>query len=145
MATDPLPRSSHASSPSRRIASVIYRSLKTVLAQQSPRRCADDITLHRLRRTAANQLMRLRLECRDLVQMNVSITTTHVEKNIYDVVCKNEDGASRRVSYALPVGTGTAIRAPGLAQKLGRFLVDELERLLGHRSPSTDEKISAAE
>lgn len=90
--------------------------------------------------------MRLRLECCNLVQMNVSITTTHVGENVYDIVCKTEDGASRRVSYALSVGAGTTIsRVPGLAQKLAPFLVDELERQLEHRSLSTDEKISAPE
>lgn len=145
MTTDSPPQSSRAPSSSRRIADVIYRSLKTALARQSPRRRADDLTLHRLNRTAASQLMRLRLECCDLVQMHVSVTTTHVGENVYDIGFETEDGASRRVSYALPAGAGTALsRAPGLAQKLGRFLLDELERHLGHRSLSPDESISAS-
>lgn len=89
--------------------------------------------------------MRLRLEYQDLVQMNVKVTTTHVGGKVYDVVCETEDGASRRVSYALPTGVGTALsRAPGLAQKLGRFLSDELERHLGRRFLSTDKQIPAA-
>lgn len=129
---------SHAPSSPRRIADVVYRSLKTAVKQQSTRRYDEDVTLRRIDRTSAGQLMQLRLECRDRVQVRVNVIATHVGGNVYDVKCELEDGPSRRVTFALPAGAGTAISwAPGLGQKLGDFLLDELERVLGRRSLST--------
>lgn len=135
MLTDVRSRSSRASSSPRRIADVVYRSLKTAL----DRRRVEDVTLHRFDRISASQLMQLRLEYRDLVQMSVVVTTTHAGDNVYDVVCEIEDGPSRRVSYALPAGAGTMLSwAPELGRTLGRFLWGELERRLGRRSLPTD-------
>lgn len=145
MSTDFRPRSSRASSSSRRIADVVYRSLKTAIKQQCTRRHAEGVKLRRLNRTSANRLMRLQLGCRDLVQMAVRVTVTHAGDNVYDIVCKIEDGPSRRISFGLPAGAGTALsRAPCLGQKLGHFLLGELEQRLGRRSLPTDEPTATA-
>lgn len=140
MPTDSRPRSSRVPSPSRRVADVVYRSLKTAVKQQCTRRHARDVMLCRLNWSSESQLMRLQLECRDLIQMTVRVTVTHVGANVYDVMCEIEDGPSRRFSYGLPAGAGTALsRAPRLGQKLGHLLLGELEQRLGRRSLPTDE------
>ncbi len=151
MSTTTLPRSSRASrssppsSSARRIADVIYQSLKTAIQRQCARRYDKDVTLRRLDRVAASEVMRLRIECRDLVQVRVVVTASHVGGNVYDVKCEIEDGPSRRVTFALPAGAGTALsRAPGLGQTLGDFLLGELERELGRRSLSTEGSTVAA-
>jgi hypothetical protein len=119
---------------------MIYWSLKTALVRQTTQRHDDEVTLHRLDRTAARQLMRLRIEGQGPVQMDVTVTATHVGGNVYDIVCETEEGASRRISYALPAGSGTASSgAPGLGQKLGQFLVTEFEQHLGRCVLSNDE------
>jgi hypothetical protein len=144
MTTNSRTQPSHAPPAARRIADVVYRSLKTAVKQQSVRRYDEDVTLRRHDRTSAGQLMQLRLECRDLVQVNVSVTTTHVGGNVYDVRCEIEDGPSRRVTSALPAGAGTGLsRAPGLGQKLGDFLLNEIERHLGRRVIATPEPTAA--
>jgi hypothetical protein len=145
MTTHSRAQPTRAPSSARRIADVVYRSLKTAVKQQSARRYDEDVTLRRLDRTSAGQLMQLRLECRDLMQVRINVTATHVGGNVYDVRCEIEDGSSRQVTYALPAGAGTTLsRAPGLGQKLGDFLLGELERELGRRSLSTEGSTVAA-
>jgi hypothetical protein len=115
------------------------------MKQQCARRYDEAVTLHRLDRAAASELMRLRIECRDVVRVHVSVTASHVGGNVYDITCEVEDGPSRQVTYALPAGAGTALSwAPGLGQKLGRFLLDELERHLGRLSLSGNEPSAQA-
>jgi hypothetical protein len=53
---------------------------------------------------------------------------------VYDVRCEVENGASRRFTYSQPRRSGTTLsRAPSLGQKLGRFLLHELQHHLGRR------------
>lgn len=151
MSTAAFPQSSRTSRPSRpassfrRIADVVYQSLKIAIQRQCARRYDEDVTLRRRDRAAASELMRLWVQCPDLIQVSVIVTATHVGGNVYDVRCEMEDGSSCQVTYALPAGAGTTLSwAPGLGQKLGRFLLDELERELGRRSLSTGASTVAA-
>lgn len=139
MSTATLPRSSSPAPARRRIADVVHRSLKIAVRRQCTQRYDRDMTLRRLDRAAASELLHLQIECRDLIQLDVVVTASHVGGNVYDVGCKIEDGPSSRATYALPAGGGTALSwAPGLGQKLAHFLLDELERELGRRALSTD-------
>jgi len=117
-----------------RIADVVYHSLETALTEQCSRDHDTDVVLGRRERTAADQPMVVKIECPNQGRLTAQIGIRHVGGNVYDVRCEVENGASRRFTYSQPRRSGTTLsRAPSLGQKLGRFLLDELQHHLGRR------------
>ena len=134
MPTRSISEPSRTSSPCRRIAEVVHRSLKRALKDQCAGRYAEDVRLRRLDRASARQLMRLQIECQGRIRMPVGIAATHVGGNVYDIECSVQEGPSRQFSYSLPGASGVALlQAPCLGRKLGTFLLGELERRLGRQ------------
>lgn len=120
----------------KRIADVIYRSLKTALKTEYSRRYVGDVTLRRLDRSSPSELMRLRLKCCNEDPLRVRVTASHVGGNVFDIKCgmKKEEGRSRRFSYSFGGESATTLsQVPSLGRKLSTFLLNELERRLGRR------------
>lgn len=138
-------RSPTNSIPAHRIADVIYRSLKNALKTEYARRYAGEVTLRRLDRASARELMRLRLKCCNEDPLRVRVTASHVGGNVYDIKCGMKEGRSRRFSYSFGGESGTTLsQAPSLGRKLSTFLLNELERRLGRRRLRENEQTVTA-
>lgn len=72
------------------------------------------------------------VECPGLTQMPVRLTGAHPGGNVYDVVCRVEEGGSHRFSYSLPGRTGAQLSCMAhVSEEVATFLRAELEQRLG--------------
>lgn len=128
-------RSSSSVSAPPRIADVLYRSLESAPALVSLAHARHDaeIALHRLN-VPDDGALRLRIECRGLIQMPVRFAITRAGTPDYEVRCSVEDGPTRRFTYRLAGRGGTTLsRSPCLGRELATFLLGELERQIGQQ------------
>ncbi len=140
-------QSSHRSplASTSHVADVLYRSLKTAVARKCNNRHDIDVTVEDLEQSGADEPLRVRIACPKHGQVTAHIIIRHAGGNVYDVHCEVGEDTSRRFTYSQPHRSGTTLsRAPHLGQKLGTFLVEQLEQHLGRRLLSTGEQSTSS-
>lgn len=120
--------------PTHQIVDVLADNLTSRIATLSSERYGGPIFLRRMETIAqGSSAVLFQLEGASLSPLEAHVTVRHVGGNMYDLVCSVDGGPSQLFTYSLPTSTPLLVpQAPHLAQKVATFLLDAIERRLGH-------------